>query len=434
MKKQTLKRGATIFSLLTLCMFRLTTHGQAVDAPASNEKGASATESGPSAEAAVFDAWRASFRAKALAKGIPSSTFDYAFDRVTPDPDVVDLDRRQPEFTTYIWDYLNKRVTPENVQQGNAFVASKYSVFQTLERDYGVNKYVLAAILGIESQYGSDMGQRYVVRSLATLANDGPRKPYAEAQLLASLQMLQEGDVQRDQLVGSWAGAMGQTQFIPTTYLQYAVDGDGDRKRDIWHSSADALASTANYLEHMGWQRGEIWGMEVQVPKAFDYEMAALSTRKSVAEWQAMGVIGASGPISSEMRNLQASIILPAGYRGPKFLVLNNYRAILKYNASTAYALAVALLADSYVGKGKLVQPWPTDDPPLNNVTDIALLQQKLTDQGYDPGAVDGVIGDRTQKAVRAYQKSQHLVPDGYVSTSLFARLQGGPASPGAGK
>ncbi len=419
-------QSIAIFTALSLGTVHMLAHGQNLTQSASEPvaSSTSATDAGLPGTDATFDAWLKSFRQKAVDAGISSSTFDSAFKQVTPDPEVVALDRRQPEFTTYIWDYLDKRITTERIQQGQSLLVSNYAMFLRLERDYGVDARVLAAIWAIESQYGTEIGKRYVIRSLATLANDGRRKTYAENQLLASLQILQKDQIPREQLVGSWAGAMGQTQFIPTTYLEYAVDGDGDQKRDIWNSSADALASAANYLKEAGWPRGGIWGREIQVPETFDYALADMSIKKSVAEWQWLGVIGAGEPIPPQIASLQASILLPAGYRGPKFLVLDGYRAIRRYNPSTAYALAVALLADRYAGKGKLVQAWPTDDPALNNATDIKRLQQRLADLGYDPGVADGIIGDRTQKAIRAYQKDHQLAQDGYASQSLLARLE----------
>ncbi|CAH0446460.1 Tn3 family transposase TnXax1 [Ralstonia syzygii subsp. syzygii] len=419
-------QSIAIFTALSLGTGHMLAHGQNLTQSASEPvaSSTSATEAGLPCTDATFDAWLQGFRQKAVDAGISSSKFDSAFKQVTPDPEVVELDRRQPEFTTYIWDYLDKRITTERIQQGQSLLVSNYAMFQRLERDYGVDARVLAAIWAIESQYGTEIGKRYVIRSLATLANDGRRKTYAENQLLASLQILQKDQIPREQLVGSWAGAMGQTQFIPTTYLAYAVDGDGDQKRDVWNSSADALASAANYLKEAGWQRGGIWGLEIKVPETFDYALADMSVKKSVAEWQWLGAVGASEPLPPQIASLQASILLPAGYRGPKLLVLDGYRAIRRYNPSTAYALAVALLADSYVGKGKLVQAWPTDDPALNNAADIKQLQQRLADKGYDPGTIDGLIGDRTQTAIRAYQKDQHLPQDGYASRSLLARLE----------
>ncbi|MHA6894935.1 lytic murein transglycosylase [Ralstonia pseudosolanacearum] len=415
-----------ILTSFSLGAFHVTAHGQDLKPSASEPaaSGASATGASLPGTDATFDAWVTGFRQKAIDAGIPADTFDSAFKQVTPDPEVVELDRQQPEFTTYIWDYLDKRITAERIQQGQSLLGQHDAMFQRLERDYGVDRHILTAIWAIESQYGSEIGKRYIIRSLATLANDGRRKTYAENQLLASLQILQNDRIPREQLVGSWAGAMGQTQFIPTTYLAYAVDGDGDQKRDVWNSSADALASAANYLKEAGWQRGGIWGREVKVPETFDYALADMSVKKSVAEWQWLGVVGACDPLPPQIASLQASIVMPAGYRGPKFLVLDGYRAIRRYNPSTAYALAVALLADSYAGKGKLVQAWPTDDPALNNATDIKQLQQRLADKGYDPGTIDGLIGDRTQAAIRAYQKDQHLPQDGYASRSLLARLE----------
>ncbi|CTP91288.1 Hrp-associated lytic transglycosylase [Xanthomonas translucens pv. poae] len=386
---------------------------------------ADATPSVPAdaASEADFQQWLATFRSDASAQGIDQSTLDLAFRGVTPDPSVHQLDMAQPEFTTPIWEYLAKRVSAENVQQGQQLLRSE-PVLPEVERAYGVDAGIVAAIWCVESGYGKDIGSRDVIRSLATLAYSGRRMRYGATQLMAALHILQDKDAARTQLVGSWAGAMGQTQFIPSTYLDYAVDFDHDHLRNVWTSRADALASTASYLQRSGWNARMPWGQEVQLPASFDYAQVDLSIKKSVAEWRQLGVTGATRAIPDALAQEQASILLPAGYRGPAFLVLDNFRSILRYNNSTAYALAIGLLADGYAGAGGVAHAWPTDDPPLSSVAQITELQQRLTAKGYSPGTADGVLGPMTRAAIRAYQQDLHLPADGYASISLLQRLR----------
>ncbi|WP_349779909.1 lytic murein transglycosylase [Xanthomonas sp. WHRI 7065] len=397
---------------------------------------APATTSPPTTNAAAqqdaaptpsFEQWLVDFRQRALAAGIEPTTLDTAFAGVTPDPSVQALDQRQPEFTRYLWDYLDDRVTPSAIQQGQQLLVSQRALFQKLQQQYGVDPRILTAIWSMESEYGKQIGDRYVIRSLATLAHEGRRTRYGNTQLLAALQILQtEKGVDRSQFIGSWAGAMGQTQFIPSTYRDYAVDDDGDHKRDVWNSSADALGSTANYLKQSNWSSAVPWGQEVHLSGGFDYAQADMTIKKTVAEWQRQGVVCGNKPIAPALAQEQASVLLPTGYRGPAFLVFDNFRSILRYNNSTAYALAVGLLADGYAGGAGVEQPWPKDDPPLNSVADITELQQRLTDKGFDVGGVDGALGARTRQGIRAFQRSQQLPQDGYASTSLLARLRAG--------
>ncbi|MDM7555115.1 lytic murein transglycosylase [Xanthomonas fragariae] len=377
------------------------------------------------ASTASFEQWLVDFRQRALAAGIEAATLDKAFAGVTPDPSVQALDRQQPEFSSYIWDYLSDRVTPSAIQEGQQLLTSERALFQKLRQQYGVDPAILTAIWSMESGYGKKIGDRYVIRSLATLAHEGRRTNYGNTQLLAALQILQtEKGIDRSQLVGSWAGAMGQTQFIPSTYRDYAVDSDGDQKRDVWNSSADALGSAANYLKQNNWNSSLPWGQEVHLSAGFDYAQADITVKKTVAEWQRQGVVGAATPIAQELAQQQASVLLPAGYRGPAFLVFDNFRSILRHNASTAYALAVGLLADGYAGRAGIAQPWPKDDPPLNTVADITELQKLLTDKGFDVGDIDGALGPQTRRGIRAFQGSQKLPQDGYASTSLLERLR----------
>ncbi|KPZ07143.1 Hrp-associated lytic transglycosylase [Pseudomonas tremae] len=379
--------------------------------------------SNESTSEADFQQWLATFRNNANTKGIDTATLDLAFQNITLDPTVHQLDMAQPEFTTAIWDYLSERLTPNNIQQGQVLL-QKEPVLNEVERHYGVNAKIIAAIWCIESGYGKDIGSRDVIRSLATLAYKGRRMDYGTTQLMAALHILQNKDIARAQLIGSWAGAMGQTQFIPTTYLDYAVDFNHDNRRDVWSSRADALASTASYLQRSAWNSRVPWGQEVQLPENFDYAQADISIKKPVAEWQRLGVMGTTHAIPGELAQEQASVLLPAGYRGPAFMVLSNFRSILRYNNSTAYALTIGLLADSYVGGTGVSHPWPTDNPPLGSIAQVTDLQKLLAAKGYSLGAADGVIGAMTRAAIRAYQKDQHLPPDGYASTVLLERLR----------
>ncbi|MNZ55023.1 Membrane-bound lytic murein transglycosylase B precursor [compost metagenome] len=369
-----------------------------------------------------FNAWRDSFRNQALASGISARTFDQAFAGVEPDPAVIEADRSQPEFVRPVWQYLESAVSPLRVRNGQDKLAQNSGVLQQIDARYAVDEEAVVAIWGMESNFGTHMGDKNVIRSLATLAYEGRRPDFGRSQLIAALKILEHGDVPASYMVGSWAGAMGQTQFIPTTYDQYAVDFDGDGKRDIWRSSADALASTANYLQSSGWRAGQSWGFEVRLPAQFDYSLAEMTIRKPLSEWQRMGVQPIAGSVPADP-NASVSLLLPAGYRGPAFLVTDNFRAILKYNNSTSYALAVGLLADSFKGGGKVVGNWPLSDVPLSRSERIA-LQEGLVAKGFQPGSADGIIGANTRKAIRAYQQSIGEPADGYPTPALLGKLR----------
>jgi membrane-bound lytic murein transglycosylase B len=383
-------------------------------------KGAAAEHAQPTQS---FAQWRDGFRTQALAAGIRAEVFDAAFVGIEPDDSVVTADRSQPEFSRPVWQYLESAVSPARVRNGQDRLQQNVEVLQRIDTSYGVDREAVVAIWGMESNFGQQMGSKNVIRSLATLAYEGRRPDFGRDQLIAALQIIQHGDVPASNMIGSWAGAMGQTQFIPTTYNQYAVDFDGDGRRDIWGSSPDALASTANYLKTSGWQHGQTWGFEVRLPQGFDYSLAEMSIRKPMAEWLRLGVRPASGTLPSDPQ-ASVSLLLPAGYRGPAFLVTDNFRAILKYNNSTSYALAVGLLADSFKGGGHLAGSWPVNDTPLSRSERVE-LQQLLTTRGYQPGTADGIIGANTRQAVRAYQKSIGLPADGYPTVELLTRLRG---------
>lgn len=371
-----------------------------------------------------FSDWQAGFREQALKAGIRADVFDRAFAGVTPDMSVVKADRSQPEFSRPVWEYLDGAISAARVRKGQALLSEYADDLQKIEQVYGVDRQALVAVWGMESNFGGFQGSQSVIRSLATLAYEGRRPGFAQSQLLAALEILQQGDITPDKMLGSWAGAMGQTQFIPTTYNTHAVDFDGDGRRDIWNTPADALASTAHYLQSSGWQRGQPWGFEVVLGSGFDYALADATTRKSLAEWQQLGVKqpdGSAIPVAASQQ--QATLLLPAGYRGPAFLVLDNFRAILKYNNSTSYALAISLLSDRFKGAGYVVGSWPRGDMPLSRSERIE-LQSLLSARQYDAGTPDGIIGANTRKAIRSAQQSFGWPADGYPTHELLNRLR----------
>lgn len=372
----------------------------------------------------TFAEWQQGFRQQALRSGVDAQLFDRAFQGVTPDMSVIKADRSQPEFSRPVWEYLDGAISPTRVRRGQAMLDQYADVLTSIEQRYGVERQVLVAVWGMESSFGQIQGDKSVIRSLATLAYEGRRPEFAQSQLLAALQILQNGDIQPERMLGSWAGAMGQTQFIPTTYNSHAVDFDGDGRRDIWNSAADALASTAHYLQSSGWQSGQTWGLEVRLPNGFDYALADGSSRKPVSEWQRLGVATMpGGAVPAGRENASAALLLPAGYRGPAFLVFDNFRAILKYNNSSSYALGVSLLAQRFQGSGYIQGTWPKDDMPLTRTERIE-LQSRLSARNYDAGAPDGIIGANTRKAIRSAQQTLGWPADGYPTHKLLEALR----------
>ncbi|WP_431481470.1 lytic murein transglycosylase [Pseudomonas thivervalensis] len=372
----------------------------------------------------TFAEWQAGFRKEALAAGIRADLFDRAFIGVSPDMSVIKADRSQPEFTRPVWEYLDGALSPLRVNKGKSLIQQNAQVLQSIEQRYGVDREALVAVWGMESNFGQFQGSKSVINSLATLAYEGRRPGFAHAQLIAALQILQQGDITPEKMLGSWAGAMGQTQFIPTTYNTHAVDFDGDGRRDIWGSSTDALASTAHYLQSSGWQRGQPWGFEVSLNEGFDYTLADGTIRKPVAEWERLGVSEYGGlPITPDDKQLSASLLLPAGHRGPAFLIFDNFRAILKYNNSSSYALAVGLLSKRFTGAGLVYGQWPKEDLPLSR-SERMELQTLLGKHNYDAGNPDGIIGANTRKAIRSAQQSFGWPADGYPTHQLLEALR----------
>ncbi|TLX55287.1 lytic murein transglycosylase [Stutzerimonas nosocomialis] len=366
-----------------------------------------------------FDQWRDQFRDEALAAGISAELFDRSFAGITPDPSVVAADRSQPEFTRPVWEYLEGAISRQRVQNGRRLLDQHAATLDRIEARYAVDRNVLVAIWGLESSFGQIMGDKSVIRSLATLAHEGRRPGFARAQLLAALQIIQEGDVTPERMRGSWAGAMGQTQFIPTTYHTHAVDFDGNGRRDIWNSTPDALASAAHYLQASGWKYGQPWGFEVGLPKGFDYSLADAEIRKPLAQWRALGLTG----LPQGYDEASASLLLPAGHRGPAFVVMDNFRAILRYNNSSSYALAIGLLSQNFDGQGAIRASWPRGELPLSRSERLE-LQERLTRQGFDTGTPDGIIGANTRRAIRGYQQQLGWPADGYPTQELLGRLR----------
>ena len=371
---------------------------------------------------AAFQRWIKGFKSRALAKGISGAVFDRAFRGVRYDPEVIRRDRNQSEFTKTIWEYLDSAASDTRVRNGKAALRKERRVLEQIERRYGVEKEVVVAVWGLESAYGSYKGDDDVIQSLATLAYDGRRGKFFEGQLIAALKIIQAGDVNPRLMTGSWAGAMGHTQFIPTSYLAYAVDFTGDGKRDIWSDNpTDALASTAAYLKRFGWVSGQPWGVEVRLPSNFNYALANRKIKKSPAEWGNLGVKDMQGrPVPNYG---SASILLPAGGQGAAFMIFKNFSVIERYNTADAYVIGVGHLSDRIKGGPKIQANWPRGDRALT-FRERKELQRRLTRKGFDTKGVDGKIGPLTIEAVRAYQRSAGLAPDGYPSLTLLKRLR----------
>ncbi|MGB7240589.1 MAG: lytic murein transglycosylase [Sulfitobacter sp.] len=371
---------------------------------------------------AGFQGWVEGFRGRAQAQGIEDQTFKSAFSGVSYDPKVVERDRNQSEFTKTIWDYLDSAASELRIENGKKAMRDHGAKLDAIEAKYGVEKQVIVAVWGLESAYGTFRGSNDVVQSLATLAYDGRRSDFFEQQLVAALNILQNGDTRPRNMTGSWAGAMGHTQFIPTSYLDYAVDFTGDGKRDIWSDDpSDALASTAAYLAQFGWVTGQPWGVEVQVPEGFDYTLANREILKDPSEWARLGIVGTDGAAVPD--HGPASVLLPAGWQGAAFLVFKNFEVIEHYNTADAYVIGVGHLSDRINGGAAIQSGWPRDDRALT-LDERLEMQQRLTQAGFSTDGIDGKIGPKTINAVREYQLSKDMVPDGYASLKILKSLK----------
>ena len=343
-----------------------------------------------------------------------------ALDRLTPDPEVQRLAARQPEYVKPIWAYLTHMVTEDRLRLGRKELQSRDAFLDGLEEKYGVPRGILIAIWGVETNYGGNKGSFSVLRSLATLGYEGKRADFGRQQLLYALRILQSGDVALADFKGSWAGAMGHTQFIPTTYADYAADGTGDGVKNIWTEPRDALASSAYYLKRMGWQKGLAWGFEVSVSGDFNFAEARIKNTKTPAYWRDKGVTAINRKIDDDLG--EVSIFAPAGLRGPVFMLTKNFRVLLRYNTAPAYALAVGHLSQRFFGAAPFKQDWPQSDRPILP-EEIAELQRRLRKAGYDTGDIDGVLGRQTIAAVRNFQKDRGLAADGFATPGLLEVL-----------
>lgn len=371
-----------------------------------------------------FDVWKDGFKREVLAKGIKPSVFEQALGNVEYDPEIIKLDADQPEFTRNIWTYLDNAISNRRIQKGKALLKEYRNLFNQIESEYGVQREILVAIWAMESDYGRNYGNKNVIRSLATLAYHGKRSEFAHTELLYALNIIQNQKINPKRLIGSWAGAMGQPQFMPSSFIRYSVDQNKDGKRDLWKTVPDVLASIANFLAQSGWREGEHWGVEVKLPKPFDWRLNSSSYEMRFIQWRQLGVLRANAkPFEYPQR--QASLFIPAGRFGPIFLVTHNFNVIKKYNNSSSYSLAVGLLSQLLAGKEGVHIAWPRENQALSRIQ-IEEIQRLLSRQGHNSGKIDGKIGAKTREAIRTWQLEQGLAGDGFASTDLLLLLRNG--------
>ncbi|HBS65145.1 lytic murein transglycosylase [Acinetobacter pittii] len=369
-----------------------------------------------------FQSCLANLRSQAISAGVSGTTYDRYTQNLTPDYSVIDKLNYQPEFSTPIWDYLSGLVDEERVELGKQKLAQHRDVLNRASQTYGVPPETIVAVWGVESNFGDISGKYPLLQALGTLSCEGRRQSYFRTEFFATVRILQRGDLTEDQLKGSWAGAFGHTQFMPSTYERLAVDFDGDGRRDLVSSTADALASTANFLNKAGWQTGMPWGFEVKVPQGMSIEGEGRRSKKALSSWSARGVTRIDGsPLvqGALSSSTSAGLMAPAGVNGPVFLVFKNFDAIYSYNAAESYGLAIAHLSDRLKGAGPFVASWPTDDPGTSRA-ERREIQQFLINRGYDIGAVDGLIGDKTRVAIRQEQTRLGLNPTGRAGQQIL--------------
>lgn len=377
----------------------------------------------PASATQSFSVWKKDFAELAQEKGIKKETLKTALDPVELDPSVQKLIAHQPEFTKSVWEYLDAAVSKSRVRQGRRLLAKHEKLLKKIEKQFGVQPQYLVAIWGLETSYGKNFGGHSVIRSLATLAYDSDRSEFYSKELLAALRIIEEGHVSNDRMIGSWAGAMGHTQFMPSTFMGYAINFDNNPKKDLWNSLEDVFASTANYLEKANWQAGQPWGIEVKLPKKVDWTLADPTTWLTLKEWSEQGVLHVDGRSLNHLDEKEARLFLPAGHNGPAFLVFKNFLAFKVYNNSDSYALAVGYLGDRIRGAREIQAKWPRKDVPLS-FTQKEDLQYLLTVLGYDTGGVDGKIGPNTREALRNWQTEMGLPADGYVNEEILNLLR----------
>lgn len=371
-------------------------------------------------QATSFGAWQTGFQSRARAAGVSESVLDRSLPTISYLPQVIRLDRAQSEFARPIWDYLDGAVSDARIRDGRAALSRHADLLTRIEARYGVPPEVVVAIWGLESGFGANRGNTHTLSALATLAYEGRRADFFEGQLIAALKIIQAGEITPDRMIGSWAGAMGHTQFMPESYLAHAVDFTGNGRRDIWSDTpGDALASAAAYIARSGWTRGQPWGVEVTLPAGFDKMLSA--TPRPVSEWQRLGLTRAAGGALPDAA--RARLMFPAGARGPALLAYGNFAALKEYNISDAYVIAVGHLADRIAGAGAFRSGWPRGDRALS-LSERTEVQRRLNALGYNTAGVDGRIGPATVAAVQAFQQSAGLLPDGYVTPEVLEQLR----------
>lgn len=375
-----------------------------------------------SAAHADFDDCVAGLRSAAAAKGVSGATFDRAMAGVTPDMKVIEAMNNQPEFKTPIWDYLGTLVDDEKVAEGRNMLRQHASTLAAAEQRFGVDRHTIVAVWGVESDFGKARGKMPLVQALSTGACLAPRRnAFFKGELIATLQIIQRGDLRSERLMGSWAGAFGHTQFIPSTYLRLAVDGDGDGRRDLVDSIPDALHSTANFMAKAGWVTGATWGYEVRVPDGYSGPTGR-NPKQPVSSWSARGIVKYDGSALSGSGN--AGLLMPAGRNGPAFLVFKNYDAAYSYNGADSYALAISLLSDRIRGRPGVQADWPTDDPPLSREQRLE-LQRLLIARGYDVGEPDGAVGSLTRNAIKQVEAQIGMAQTGRPGGKVLRALRG---------
>ncbi len=370
----------------------------------------------------TFRDWLEAFRKEARGQGISDETLDASIRGIEPVARVIELDLSQPEFTQTFWSYLGRRVTERSVERGRELLDQHRGLLDEIYREYGVPPRYIIAFWGMETNFGDYLGSFQVIEALATLAYNQRRSEFFRAELLEALRIIDQGHITPDKMKGSWAGAMGQMQFLPSTFIGHAVDYTGNGRKDIWGSLPDAFASAAKFLSDIGWNKGELWGREVLLPEDFDLGLSGMETEKTVNEWSNSGVRRAYGDPLPEA-DMEGSVILPQGHDGPAFLVYNNFRVIMGWNRSVNYAIAVGHLADRIVGLPEIVNGRDARHEPLSR-DNIKEIQAFLNRLGYDAGSEDGFAGPRTRTAIRNFQQEHSLPPDGYASLSLLKRLR----------
>ena len=386
---------------------------------------------GHSVHAQNFDSCMVGLRKTALSQGVSAQTFDQAMKGVEPDPEVLKSYEYQPEFRIPIWDYISGLVDEERVSDGRAQLSKWAQELARAEQEFGVDRYAIVAVWGVESNFGLIKGKRELIRSLTTLVCANKREAFFKGELMATLRILQTGDIAPEYLIGSWAGAFGQTQFMPTTYQRLAIDFDGDGRRDIVNSVPDALGSTANYLKKAGWVTGEPWGYEVRIPENYSGP-SGRKNKQSLAKWNSLGIKPMRSTENKPAKKssehsladtTQAALIMPTGAAGPAFLVFRNFDAIYSYNAAESYALSIAHLSDRMKGGSGIQTPWPTDDPGISRA-ERREVQQLLLARGYDIGEADGLIGAKTRSAISEFQTSAGLPVDGRAGLKVLTALR----------